>query len=352
MEKQTAIMEPTTQERPLLTLEALRKRLLIGILAGVLVVVAVIFVLDAGSIWDALRSFNLRYLPAILALTLANYVLRFVKWQYYLRCLSVRGLPTRESALIFVAGFTMVMTPGKVGELLKAWLIRQRTGTSMTVTGPAIFAERLTDGLAMLVLAGVGLLTVQYGWQLLLVGGFLSAAVIVVVQRERLMLGLIARAGRTRLGEPRVQPMRQLYASTRTLLSTRPLLVAVTLGVFSWLGECIAYYLILRGLGVPGSTRLLVVAIFVFAAATWLGGASLLPGGLGVAEVTLTGLLLLATDDSLISSATAGSATLIMRLATLWFGVAIGVIALSRVSGWLTEAHAPAVEPVQVSADR
>ena len=264
-------MEPTKPARSLLTFEALRKRLLIGILAGVLVVVAVIFISDAGSIWDALRSFNLRYLPAILALTLANYILRFVKWQYYLRCLNVRGLPTRESALIFVAGFTMVMTPGKVGELLKAWLIRQRTGTSMTVTGPAIFAERLTDGLAMLVLAGVGLLTVQYGWQLLLLGGCLTAAVIFVVQRERLMLGLIARAGRTRLGAPRVQPMQQLYASTRTLLSMRPLLVAVTLGVISWLGECIAYYLILRGLGVPGSTRLLVVAIFVFAAATWLG---------------------------------------------------------------------------------
>lgn len=304
-------------------------------LAGVLVVVAIVFISDADSIWRALRSFNLWYLLPILALTIANYVLRFIKWQYYLRCLQVRGLSRRESALIFVAGFTMVMTPGKVGELLKAWLIRARTGTPMAVTAPAIFAERLTDGLAMLVLAGVGLLTVQYGWQLLLLGGALSLAVVWVVQREQFMLGMIARAGNTRLGANRVAPLRQLYAGTRTLLSTRPLLVAVGLGVCSWLGECIAYYLVLRGLGVPGSTRLFIVAIFVFAAATWLGGASMLPGGLGVAEVTLTGLLLLVTSDDLISTATAGSATLIMRLATLWFGVAIGVLALSRVSAWL-----------------
>ena len=60
------------------------------------------------------------------------------------------------------------MTPGKVGELLKAWLLRARAGTPMAVSAPVILAERLTDGVAMLILASAGLLLYRHGWQALL----------------------------------------------------------------------------------------------------------------------------------------------------------------------------------------
>jgi uncharacterized protein (TIRG00374 family) len=86
----------------------------------------------------------------------------------------------------------------------------------------------------------------------------------------------------------------------------------------------VGFYLILLGLGVPPSASVLTDAIFVLAVSTLVGSASTLPGGLGAAEASITALLLLTiTSDH----ALAAAATLLIRLATLWFGVTLGLIA-------------------------
>jgi len=315
-------------------IDQLRRRMMIGITIGVVVVVGIIIASDARSLGRAVRDFDWRLLPLILALTALNYVLRFVKWQYYLRVLDVRGLSRSDSAHIFVAGFTMVMTPGKVGELLKSYLVRLRTGVPMARTAPIIAAERLTDGFAMLLLAAVGLTMFQHGWPILAVGSLVSLVGLMVVQREAWMHGILRRLSRTRLGRGRTEAIAQLYDSTRTLLRPRPFGIALGIGIVSWLGECVAFYLVLVGLSIPATWELLIAATFVFAASTWIGGASMLPGGLGAAELTVAGLLLLTVDDPLMTSSLAGTATLLIRFATLWFGVLLGVVALSRVASW------------------
>jgi glycosyltransferase 2 family protein len=53
---------------------------------------------------------------------------------------------------------------------------------------------------------------------------------------------------------------------------------------------------------------------------------SFLPGGLGGAEVTMVGLLLL----NGMNEAQAVACTLFVRLATLWFAVILGLLALPR----------------------
>lgn len=315
-------------------LAQLRKRMLIGLTIGVVVVLAVVIFSDARALGDAFRTFDWRLLPAIIALTLANYALRFVKWQYFLRVLGVTTLSRRDSVMIFVAAFTMVMTPGKVGEYLKSYLVRMRAGVPMARTAPIIFAERFSDGFAMLVLAGVGLTVFQYGWQVLVAGAVLSIIALFVIQHDALMHGMLRWIGRTRIGHGRTEALETLYDSTRSLLKPRPFLTAIGIGVVSWLGECIALFLVLIGLGIPASWHLLLAATFVFAAATWIGGASMLPGGLGAAEASVAGLLLLTVKDPAMTSSLAGAATLLIRFATLWFGVVIGIFALSRVAAW------------------
>jgi len=84
-------------------------------------------------------------LPLVLALTSCNYALRFVKWQYYLRTIGVEGFPRGQSALAYLAGLGMVVTPGKVGEWLKCYLLRELHGTPFSRSAPILIAERLTD---------------------------------------------------------------------------------------------------------------------------------------------------------------------------------------------------------------
>ncbi len=91
-------------------------------------------------------------------------------------------------------------------------------------------------------------------------------------------------------------------------------------------------YLILLGLGVPAGVETLVLAVFTLSFSTIIGAVSALPGGLGAAELSIAGMLsfLLGLDGG-----TAGAATLLIRFATLWFGVGLGLAVWTRSGDWL-----------------
>ncbi|MEZ4522904.1 MAG: lysylphosphatidylglycerol synthase transmembrane domain-containing protein [Thermomicrobiales bacterium] len=316
-------------------MQALKRRFLTGVLLGVAVISVVVVFSDREALLDAASSFDRRLLPLILGLTLMNYLLRFLKWQYYLDRVNVHDLDTRTSGLIFASGFSMAMTPGKVGEFLKSLLIRTRTGTPMTRTLPVVFAERLTDGLSMVILSTVGLLAFRVGWPLFILMSAVLAAILIFIQRESLVESLLGRLGDTRFLQGRIDEVRELYRSTRTLLRPRPLAAMAALSSISWFFECLVLYVILIGLGFDHSWNLLLASTFVFATSAWLGGASLLPGGLGATEASAAALLVVTVDDPAMTGTVAAAATLILRFATLWFGVAVGLAALAVTARWL-----------------
>ena len=316
-------------------IEQLRRRLIFGVLLGVVVVSAIVLIADASALADAFRAFNWWLTPVIVALILFNYALRFAKWQYYLRLVDVEGLRRRDSGLIFISGFTMVMTPGKVGELLKAYLVRNRVGTALSKMIPVVLIERLTDGMATLLLIGIGVIVFPFGWPVFAGGLAAAGTLLVLIQRETLVRSILTRLRTTRI-RARVNTLEALYVSSRFLVSTRPLLVAVGLGFVSWFGECVAFFVVLTGLGIEPSLHLLLAATFVFGVSAWAGALSFLPGGLGATEASAVALLTLTITDASMNDSVAVAATLLMRFATLWFGVFLGVIALAIVSRWPT----------------
>ncbi len=75
------------------------------------------------------------------------------------------------------------------------------------------------------------------------------------------------------------------------------------------------------------------MAIFILAFSTVVGAASTLPGGLGAAEASITGMLVMFLNLPVELSA---AATLLIRFATLWFGVSLGVVAWALSPGLLS----------------
>ena len=135
----------------------IRSRLLISMLFGILVFAGLLAYGDFKSVGGGLKDFRWELLPLILLVTLGNYALRFVKWEYYLRQIGVTGLKRVDSFLIYFSGLGMTITPGKVGEWLKSYLLKEMHGTPVTKSAPILLAERLTDGLALIIIAIAGL---------------------------------------------------------------------------------------------------------------------------------------------------------------------------------------------------
>jgi uncharacterized membrane protein YbhN (UPF0104 family) len=291
------------------------RSLLIAVALGAVVALVLAATASLPATLAALARFRWRLGPVIVLAVVAGWAFRFAKWHYYLRCLEI-PLPWQPSLRVFLAGFTMAISPGKLGEVLKAVLVRDLVGTPVIRTASVVMAERLTDVAALVTLGALGVTALPRGPVLL--GGLAGALVLAVVVLRTPALG---RSARRFLPTRLVEPAGLFVHSGRALLTARVLAVSLGLSVVSWLVECVAFAFILDGLG---ATLPLRVASFVYAFASLAGAASMLPGGLGVAEGSLTGLL--ASFGTPLAAAAA--ATLLVRGVTLWLAVALGVTAL------------------------
>ncbi|MEM7447800.1 MAG: lysylphosphatidylglycerol synthase transmembrane domain-containing protein [Myxococcota bacterium] len=259
-----------------------------------------------------------------LGLSSLNYGVRFLRWELYLRHITV-FISIRSSVLIFLSGFLMSVTPGKLGELLKSALLLQVHQVPVERTAPVVLAERVTDLIALLLLAAVGGFAFQWGLSILIGGLILAVALILLCTFPALgdrLLSILSRIEKVRAVVPR---LRHAYETLHRLTAPRALIPATALSTLAWVLECVALHQIARGF-----TELqidLPAAIFAYAIPTIAGAVALMPGGLGVTEATMTGALFFVADNA-IDPAIAVSVTLMVRLTTLWWAVLLGSIAL------------------------
>ncbi len=310
-----------------MSISNVRQKIIISVIFGLLIYLILAIYADLSSIAKVFGSFNWFLLIPALFLTLWNYLLRFVKWQYYLDIIGAGNISKWQSFLAFFSGLSMVVTPGKIGEWLKCFLVKEVNRTPVSKSAPIIVAERLTDGIAMLLLASFGLVLYSYGWQVLLIICCVTLLFLAVIQWRSLCLKILYYLGKISFLSKRIDYFHHFYESSYLLFNIKNLIIAIILGVFSWFGECLALFFILIGLGISPSFELLVQATFILAASTIIASVAFVPGGLGVAEGSITGMLLVLSVTK--EPAIAAAATVIIRFCTLWFGVAIGLIALS-----------------------
>jgi len=314
----------------------LGRRILLAVAFGVVCYVGLTLYADAATLGEKLRAFGWWRVAPVLGLAALNYLVRFVKWHYYLRVLEVR-LPPGESLLVFLAGFVLTVTPGKLGEVVKSYLLKERRGIPMARTAPIVVAERVTDLIALIFLALIGVFTYGVGAAGLLVGVGVIALFLALVAWRRLALGVIRLASRLPLIRRLGHKLEEAYASMAALTRPAPLLWATVLSTLAWFCECAGFYLVVRGF--PGASASLHAATFIYAAMTIAGALSFLPGGLGVTEAGMTGLLVRLGAG--VSDAVAVGATFITRLCTLWFAVGVGFIALLMLRAGPREEPAP-----------
>ena len=124
------------------------------------------------------------------------------------------------------------------------------------------------------------------------------------------------------------EPLAQSLDGFRRLMSPAMLTVAVILGALAWAAEGLALWIVIVGIGEWVSP---LIAIPISAAAALVGAVTALPGGLVGFEGSMVALL----RQAGLGAPEAALATLLTRLATLWFAVLIGLLAwlwLSRTS--------------------
>jgi uncharacterized protein (TIRG00374 family) len=295
-------------------------------IAVVVGVAAYAMIGDVRDVGARLGGFAWSAFALALVLALANYAIRFVRWELYLRRQDVR-VPLASSALVFGAGLSLSITPGKVGELVKSFLLRELHGTPATSTTPVVIAERVSDLIALLLLAVIGVAAYGVHAMLVAVAAALVGLGLVLLAWPRAAHALIDLATLPRRLQRHRAKLYELHEGLAGLCRPRVLIAATALALPAWAAECVGFAAILNAF--PGAHVELGLAVVIYAATTIAGALSFLPGGLGVTEGAM--IILLVESAARLDPATAFDATLLTRLATLWFAVALGLGCLAAV---------------------
>jgi uncharacterized protein (TIRG00374 family) len=301
-------------------LRNLKKKILLSIaLAGIFYLGFTIFA-NYKDVLSAFEKFNWLLLFPLLLLSLVNYFVRFLKWDYFLSVIKIK-LNKIDSLSIFLSGLVMSVTPGKMGELLKAYLTKEITGVPISKSAPIVFAERITDFLALIIISISGAFIFNYDIEIVIGVGIFLVILIVIISNKKLALSLLKLLEKNRFLDKHLQKFNNAYESSYQLLKFGPLIYMTLVSVISWLAECLGYYIILRNFGIENS---FLWAAFSYAFATIAGAISMLPGGLGVTEGSLTFMLIKNGQAKEIAVAT----TFIVRVVTLWFAVIVGIFSI------------------------
>lgn len=308
----------------------LQRRLLVSVGLGIAIYFGLVLYVGFAEVRDGFSRLSASWwvIPAACGLAFLNYAVRFWKWEHYRRLLGIR-LPRSSSFLIYLSGFVLSVTPGKMGEVFKCYLIKKVDGTPFSRSAPIVVAERFTDLTGYLLLIAIGGFgTLHEAWwvfagTLVLIGGLLG-----LLFSPRLVHFLIGLTRRRKFIWRFTERLEAAYDSARTLLAPRELVAPTLISTVSWGCECVAFWLILSRFtpldGAPMPD--LLWAIFAFAFSAVVGALVLIvPGGLGITESSLGKLLV---DKAGFARGDATAITLVARACTLWFAVLVGYVAL------------------------
>lgn len=300
-----------------------QRPLFISIIIAIALYFGAVFLGDYEATKDALAEIPLSGWVIIIGLSLVNYVFRYFRWDWYIRELSGVKIPMLRHLSYYLAGFALSTTPGKAGETIRS-LYLKRHGVSYNQSISSFFVERFLDLLTIVLLSG--LVAFQFDDYAIFVG--VSAIVIFsslpVLHSQWLINLLSGLSSKSEKLKTPVSHIIDLLRSSAVLLKNNVLYGGFVIGILAWAAEGVGFWLVLeylgQGIGLP-------LAISIYGIAVLIGALSFLPGGLGSTEAVMGGLLIASGVDS----ANAIAATLVCRIATLWFAVFIGL----GVSGWL-----------------
>ena len=277
---------------------------------------------DLQTVWASALLLGATGWSAALGLSLMNYELRFVRWNGYIARLD-HNLPIRAHLGYYLAGLAFTATPGKVGEAARA-LYLKRHGVTYTRSLAAYFVERLLDVVAMGFLARASAFAFEaVRWPVILIGA-LGVGALTLLQNQHLTRVLGASASRLRSAKlcHLIDRLQHVLSAASLLMRWGPLYSGLFLGMVAWGAEGYALHLILGYLNADSTVPL---ALGVYSASVLIGALSFIPGGLGSTEAAMVALLNLFG----VETPTAVAATLICRVATLWFAVVIGFFAVA-----------------------
>jgi uncharacterized protein (TIRG00374 family) len=300
------------------------------VIVGAIILYAIFLLLsDISLILSKIPNLKTEYLPIILILIPSSWLFLFLRWNLLLKNSNIK-IPLKENLKIYFAGFALAVTPGKFGELIKSQIMKTKFDVPHRTTSSLVLVERLYDLAGAIAVSFIGILLIGIGEYIIAGASIVLISIFVMISSKKLFQNVLKMIGKIKFTQKYTVPLSESYETIQTSTKGKIVFTSILTTSAYWLLESLGVYFILLSFDINLLNYVHVIATYT--SSLILGAASFIPGGLGVVEGSLVGLLNFQGVD--ISDAFV--LVVLIRLFTLWYSVIIGFIAL-KLSGGLTE---------------
>ena len=305
----------------------LDNRIYIVIIATIILYFIFLVISDLGEVYAQLNKMDTSYLPIILLLIPLCWIVLFTRWNLLLKNSNVY-VPVKDNLKIYLSGFALSITPGKVGELIKSQLLKNKFGIPREKTAPIVLVEQLYNIIGIIGVSILGIWYFEFGTQIILIAASLLGITLILISSKRFFDKFLTLLSRIKFLSQYTLTLSNSYDVLRK--STRGWIVvyASALSIAFWLIESVIAYFVLLSFGINHIEFLSVITTYT--SSILLGVASFLPLGIGVVEGSLAGFFTLQGVDVSIAL----TLVIFIRIFTRWIAVSVGFVSLKLSGGF------------------
>ncbi len=287
-------------------------RTILSIVVPVVIIVIAVF-LNRSYLADVPKDIA-QANPWLVGLAFLSYYIGFpIRGYRWTKLLHGAGykIRTRDGTeILFLSWLVNCIVPAKLGDIYRAYLLKLNTPVSATKTLGTVFMERILD---LIAIAALGVLAGYWHWKdqmstLPATVQFIFAFGVVVIVGLIVALVAMRNFGRRLLGAlPLPHRVIEFYdrfeEGVFNSVGLRGLPLLGVLTVLIWTTEAMRLYFVVRALGFPATDLGVSGSMFVALIGSLLTAVPLTPGGLGLVEGgmlgVLTGVFKLSTPQAL-----------------------------------------------------
>lgn len=302
-------------------------------LVSILLLALLIIWIGPHQMWDVIINANIWLILLAVSIHLFVVWIRSLRWGYIIK----QPWEFKKNFIVktiglFAGNFTPMRTGGEVLSAVAGKKINQITLSEGLSAG---LTERFFDSIIVAVLLITCAFLIPKVKLIAILGGLVSLGLLLLIYlinwREDTSLWIYNRVHYIfrflPLSEELVENfyhkftvgLKSIVEYTRLFSNLKNLLIVLLLTTGSWIFECVRLYVVFMAFDVKIS---FLAIIIIFLLANIIGILSILPGGIGSIELSLTGLFMLFG----VPSALGGTIAMVDRLASFWIITALGII--------------------------
>jgi len=299
----------------------LDNRLILVLVAVVGIYAIFLFISDYNIISEKISNFKINYLPLILLFVSASWIPLIIKWHLLLKNCEIH-VPLKKNILVFLSGAAFEITPGQIGVLIKSQILKTSFNIPRTRTVPVIFIEKVYDLVGAILASIIGIIILGIEPYLIIIAILVLTIIFFFMYYRPASQLFFKRITKTKFFSKYVENVSEFDKIIQKSMNVQVSIVCILLAVTYWFIISAAVHYTLIAFDINILDYLKVIAIYV--TSVLLGAISFIPGGIGITEGTLAGLLTLEGIDV----STALILSVMIRVLILWYSVSIGFIAL------------------------